>query len=114
MYTVDLKTPVGCITTDTQYVKVRKKIEIYVPTAFMPGGANQFLRPLCMGIIKVNYFRIYNRWGNLLFEMASDVPGWNGKTGVAQQELQTVVWMIEAVDMDGNIHHRQGTTVLLH
>ena len=114
LYTVGLKTAVGCITTDTQYVKTHKKIEIYVPTAFMPGGVNNFLRPLCMGIVKVNYFRIYDRWGKMLFGMASNVPGWNGKIGGAQQELQTVVWMIEAIDIDGNVHHRQGSTVLLH
>ena len=114
LYNIQLKTPSGCITTDTQYVKVHKKIEIYVPTVFMPGGANNYLRPLCMGIAKVNYFRIFDRWGKLLFQMASDVPGWNGKINNVQQELQTVVWMIEAIDVDGNMHHRQGTTVLLH
>lgn len=114
LYRIQLKTPTGCITVDTQYVKTHKKIEIYVPTAFMPGGANVYLRPLCMGIDKVNYFRIYDRWGKLLFEMASDRPGWNGRIGNQQQEIQSVVWMIEAIDVDGNIHHRQGTTVLLH
>ena len=75
---------------------------------------NPLLRPLTMGIVNVNYFRIYDRWGKLLFEMHSDRPGWNGKLNNQAQELQTVVWMIEAVDVDGNIHHRQGTTVLLH
>lgn len=114
LYKIQLKTPTGCITIDTQFVKTHKKIEIYVPTAFMPGGANMYLRPLCMGIAKVNYFRIYDRWGNLLFQMASDKPGWNGRTGNQMQEIQSVVWMIEAIDVDGNIHHRQGTTVLLH
>jgi hypothetical protein len=114
LYTIQLKTTSGCITTDTQYVKTHKKIEIYVPTVFVPGGVNNYLRPLCMGIAKVNYFRIFDRWGKLLFEMASDTPGWNGKIGNVQQELQTVVWLIEAIDVDGNMHHRQGTTVLLH
>ena len=66
-----------------------------------------------MGIEKVNYFRIYDRWGKLLFEMQSDRPGWNGKTNNIPQEMQTVVWMIEAIDVDGNMHHRQGTTVLI-
>jgi len=115
LYTVQLKTISGCITTDTQYVKTHKKIEIYVPTAFTPGtnGLNNYLRPLLMGFDKVNYFRIYNRWGKLLFEMKSDRPGWDGRSGGNPQEMQTVVWMIEAVDVDGVTHHRSGTTILM-
>ncbi len=114
LYLVTLKTLSGCITVDTQYVKTHKKIEIYVPTAFTPGTTlNNYLRPTLMGFDKVNYFRIYDRWGKLLFEMKSDRPGWDGKTGNVLQELQTVIWMIEAVDVDGVTHHRQGSTILL-
>ena len=116
LYTVKLKTISGCITVDTQMVKTHKKIEIYVPSVFSPGsgsGNNHYLRPLLMGFDHVNYFRLYNRWGKLLFEMKSDRPGWDGKIGNVLQEMQTVVWMIEAVDIDGNIHHRQGSTVLM-
>lgn len=115
LYTIELKTLSGCLTVDTQLVKTKKKIEIYVPTAFTPGGngINDYLRPTLMGFIKVNYFRIYNRWGRMLFQMQSDRPGWDGKVNGQPAELQTVVWMIEAVDVDGEVHRRQGTTVLI-
>lgn len=116
LYTIELKTMRGCVTIDTQLVKTRKKIEIYVPTVFTPGngdGKNDLLRPLLMGFEKVNYFRVYNRWGKLLFQMQSDRPGWDGRTNGQIAELQTVVWMIEAVDIDGQVHRRQGTTVLV-
>jgi len=115
LYTIEMKTPSGCVTVDTQLVITHKKIEIYVPTAFTPNGngKNDYLRPVLMGFEKVNYFRVFDRWGKLLFEMRSDKPGWNGKTGNQGQEIQTVIWMIEAVDIDGKVHHRQGTTILL-
>jgi len=116
LYTIQLKTASGCITVDTQYVKTKKKIEIYVPTVFTPGndGLNDYLRPLLMGFDHVNYFRVYNRWGKLLFQMNSDRPGWDGRVnGQVTTETQTVVWMIEAVDVDGVIHRKQGTTVLM-
>ena len=45
--------------------------------------------------------------------MKSDRPGWDGKTGNTPQEMQSVVWMIEAVDVDGVVHHKQGTTVII-
>ena len=117
LYTVQLKTLTGCITVDTQMVKTRKKIEIYVPTVFTPGngdGVNDYLRPLLMSFVRVNYFRVYNRWGKILFQMQSDKPGWDGRVNGQLAELQTVIWMIEAVDVDGKVHRKQGTTVLIH
>ncbi|MBP6025270.1 PKD domain-containing protein [Ferruginibacter sp.] len=115
LYTIQIKTATGCLTTDTQLVKTHKKIEIYVPTGFTPGGdgINERLRPVLIGFSKVNYFRIYNRWGKMLFSMNSDQPGWDGKVGGQPAEMQTVVWMIEAVDIDGKVHNRQGTTVII-
>ena len=114
-YTIQLKTASGCLTVDTLFVKTVKKIEIYVPSVFTPGidGKNDYLRPLLFGIAKVNYFRVYNRWGELLFEMKTDRPGWDGTVKNVPQEMQTVVWMIEAVDVDGFIHNRQGTSLLM-
>jgi gliding motility-associated-like protein len=115
LYTLQLKTAAGCVTVDTQLVKTHKKIEIYVPTGFTPGNdyLNERLRPVLIGFTKVNYFRIYDRWGKLLFTMNSDQPGWDGRFNGNPVNMQTVVWMIEAVDVDGNIHRKQGTTVVI-
>jgi gliding motility-associated-like protein len=66
-----------------------------------------------MGFKQVNFFRIYNRWGKLLFEMKSDRPGWDGSSKDLDQSTQAVVWMIEAIDMDGVLHKAQGSTVLV-
>jgi gliding motility-associated-like protein len=116
LYTIELKNSSnGCVTVDTQLVKTLKKIEIYVPTVFTPGGdgLNDLLRPLLFGFDHVNYFRVYDRWGKLLFQMKSDRPGWDGKLNGQPAEMQTVVWMIEAVDVDGVLHRKHGTTVLI-
>ena len=115
LYTVQLTTVAGCVIIDTQLVKTRKKIEIYVPTAFTPGNdhINERLRPLLMGFEKVNYFRIYNRGGKLLFSMNSDQPGWDGKWNGIPLDTQTVIWTMEAVDVDGKLHFKKGTTVII-
>jgi gliding motility-associated-like protein len=115
LYTIALTTPTGCNTVDTLLVKTRKKIEIYVPTSFTPNndGLNDHLRPILMGFNTVNYFRVYNRWGKLVFQMQSDRPGWDGRINGQRQDMQTYVWMIEAVDIDGVTHKKQGTTILL-
>ena len=49
----------------------------------------------------------------MLFQMKSDRPGWDGKFNGQPVDMQSVVWMIEAVDVDGVTHHKQGTTVIL-
>ncbi|MFZ1528030.1 MAG: hypothetical protein WAT19_04720 [Ferruginibacter sp.] len=115
LYTVSLTTETGCITVDTVYVKPYKKIAIYVPSAFNPesAGLNNHLRPLLLGFAKVNYFRIYDRWGKLLFQAENDYPGWDGKIKGLYPEIQSVVWILEAVDVDGKTHQAKGATVLI-
>jgi gliding motility-associated-like protein len=116
LYTIQLRDELGCITVDTQYVKTYKDIAIYVPSAFTPDGdgINDYLRPLLLGFEKVKYFRVYDRWGKLLFETRSDYPGWDGRVKNLVQEPQTVIWILEAVDVDGKTHVQKGTSVLMH
>ncbi|MBK8310085.1 MAG: hypothetical protein IPL04_03460 [Chitinophagaceae bacterium] len=45
--------------------------------------------------------------------MQSDQPGWDGKINGILQGTQVFVWMIEVVDIDGQIHREKGTTTLL-
>jgi gliding motility-associated-like protein len=115
LYYVQFKTRTGCLTVDTQYVRIKKQIEVYVPTAFTPNGngVNEYLYPTLMGFQKLNYFRIYDRWGKMLFQSQSEQPGWDGRVNGEKVSIQTVIWMVEAVDVDGVTHKKQGTTVLL-
>jgi gliding motility-associated-like protein len=115
LYTIEIKTNSGCVTVDTQLVKTVKRAEIYVPTAFTPNkdGLNDFLRPTLMGIKEIRYFRIFNRWGNLLFEMKTEQPGWDGTLNGVPQATQVVVWIIEGLGVDDKIYKRTGTTVLV-
>lgn len=106
----------GCISSDTvRIVKKCRDIDVYVPTAFTPNGdgKNDRLRPGLYGFLKLNYFRIYNRYGQLLYTMSGSMNGWDGTIHGKPANTQTVVWMLEAVDGYGNIHHEQGTTILL-
>jgi len=115
LYTIVIETSSGCVTVDTQLVKTVKNVEVFVPSAFTPNndGKNDYLRPLLMGVKEVRFFRVYNRWGQLLFETATDKPGWNGTFKGVGQQTQTVVWMVEVVGVDGRTYLRKGTSVLL-
>jgi gliding motility-associated-like protein len=115
LYTVDITTKTGCVTTDTQMVKLVKSIEIYVPTAFTPNGdgKNDVLRPITYGIKKLTYFRIYNRWGQMFYQTSDASLGWDGFFRGIKQEMQTLVWMVEGVGVDGQVHTKKGTSVMI-
>jgi gliding motility-associated-like protein len=115
LYTIEIKTTTGCITVDTQLVKIVKSVEIYVPSAFTPNhdGLNDVLRPTLMGIKQLHYFRIYNRWGQLLFETKNDRIGWDGEVHGTPQTTQVVVWIVEGLGVDGKVYSKKGTSTLV-
>jgi len=114
-YTVAIRTEAGCLTVDTQLVKTFKEVKIYVPTAFTPNndGLNDYLKPIPVGIKELRYFRIYNRWGQLLFDLKSNPRGWDGAIGGKAQSSQAVVWMAEGIGLDNKTYKVKGTTVLI-
>jgi gliding motility-associated-like protein len=115
VYNVDITTASGCVTTDTQFVKIINSIEVFVPSGFTPNkdGKNDVLRPLLRGLKDLRYFKIFNRWGQQLFQTNSEYGGWNGLVNGHAVETQTVVWVVEAVGVDDKVYKKSGTTVLI-
>lgn len=116
-YKIHITTNTGCQVIDTQLVKISGKKGIYVPKAFSPNGdgTNDRLYPILVGITKLNYFRVFNRWGNLVFETNSSNPaaGWDGKIFGHPQPVETYTWTAEGIDIDGIIIRKSGNTFLI-
>ena len=115
LYTIEIKTNTGCITVDTQMVKVIKGVDIYVPSAFTPNGdgKNELLRPTLMGVKDLQYFKVFNRWGQLVFETKTRRDGWNGTIAGSPQPTSVVVWEVQAIGVDGRTYTQRGTSVLV-
>ena len=115
LYTIAIKTLGGCVTIDTQLVKTVEKADILVPTAFTPNGdgLNDFLRPVLFGIKQLNYFKIYNRLGTLIYQTATDRAGWDGTFKGVPQLSQVVVWIAEGIGADNKTYSRKGTSLLV-
>ncbi|HUC79370.1 MAG TPA: gliding motility-associated C-terminal domain-containing protein, partial [Flavisolibacter sp.] len=115
LYTIQLLTETGCITVDTLQVKAAKRADIFVPTGFTPNsdGRNDVLRPVTMGIKELKYFKVFNRWGQLLFETRNQNQGWDGRIQGNQVATGVVVWVAEGIGADGRQYTRKGTTVLI-
>ena len=115
LYTIEILTAAGCVTVDTQLVKVFKEVKFYVPSGFTPNndGLNDYLKPISVGIKDFRFFRVYNRWGQLLYEMKTDERGWDGTIGGRMQSSQVVVWMAEGVGIDNKVYRQKGTCALI-
>lgn len=107
----------GCTVTDTILVQVSKMSNIYVPTAFTPNhdGLNDYMRPIMVGIKELKYFRIYNRWGQIVFEMRgnNNIQGWDGKINGKDQTTANFVWIAEAITQDNKLLKLNGSFILI-
>lgn len=114
-YDIDITTALGCLTTDKQLVKVVKEVKVYVPTAFTPNndGLNDVIKPIMMGIRQFQYFRIYNRWGQMVYNMPTGHIGWDGKIGGEIQATGVYVWSFSGIGADKKIYTQRGTVTLI-
>jgi len=116
-YTITITTLPGCVTTDSVYVKVITDGEIFVAGGFTPNGDgnNDKAFPLLKGVRRLVYFKIFNRWGNLVFQTNDETPqnGWDGNYNGKPQPVGAYTWIAEAVDGNGQIIRRSGTLSLI-
>jgi gliding motility-associated-like protein len=89
--------------------------DIFVPNAWTPNGDghNDLLRPICIRIQEIKFFRIFNRWGQLMFETKTITDGWNGIYKGRPQVMDVYTWTLEAIGMDGAYYRKSGNSVLL-
>ena len=114
-YTVSASTPAGCQGKGFVTIKVYKGPELYTPTGFTPNndGRNDTFFPFPVGVKTLNYFRVYNRWGQVMFSTTTLNKGWDGKFGGVDQPTGVYVWMAEGVTLDGQKITRKGSVTLI-
>lgn len=115
-YVVKVSTIEGCFAYDTVKVKVYKTPpEIFVPTAFTPNGdgLNDQLKPIPVGISSLVYFKVYNRFGELVFSTTEIGKGWNGVFKGRDQGNESFVWQAQGIDYLGNTVLRKGQATLI-
>lgn len=102
----------GCSATDNILIIVSTPREVFVPTAFSPGtdGTNDLFRPfLGLGAVKVNFFRVYDRWGDVVYEdldftraqSLEATRGWDGSYKGKEMNSAVFTYAIEVEFLDG-------------
>jgi gliding motility-associated-like protein len=88
MYKVEMESPVGCLGSDSVYVKLVSEeipeFDFYVPNAFSPNGDGindifQIKFPNSTFNLQHSTLSIFNRWGEEIFQSDDITQGWDGK-----------------------------------
>lgn len=105
----------GCSGTAGVTVTIAKTHpDIFVPNAFTPGASSNYLfRPVCFGLASLDFFRVYNRSGQLVFSTSQEGRGWDGRVQGTLQEAGVYIWMARGTDYTGRVIFRKGTVVLV-
>jgi gliding motility-associated-like protein len=106
----------GCTDTATQAIEVLKSCFIAVPGAFTPNGdgVNDYLYPLNALMAVDLQFRVYNRWGQMVFETTNWLNKWDGTVGGHPAPAGTYVWTLAYTDPDtGKRIFQKGTSLLI-
>lgn len=116
-YRVRVSNETGCV--DSAQVRVTvfsTGPDIFVPNAFTPNGdgKNDYFRYSAPGISRVELFRVFNRWGQLVYDSpVTHTFGWDGSYNGKPLASDTFVWMLQAVDYMGRKHFKRGTVSLI-
>ncbi len=120
-YKVLVQNIYGCTATDTISFQVQCEdaLQVYIPNAFSPDGdnINDVFLVRGKGIATVKYFRIFNRWGELVFERnnfnANDVrQGWDGRVNGKPANPDVYVYTAEVLCTAGGTFVRKGNVTL--
>jgi hypothetical protein len=115
-FTLTVSDDYGCSDIDTVNIRVLKGPSFYVPNAFTPNGdgLNDNFKPTYVGIQKLVYFRIYDRFGALVFETSNIGKAWNGIYKGKMQNTANFVYIVKGIDKNGVEKVLKGNVLLIH
>lgn len=117
--TLVVKNDWGCTDTITYNVIVRPDLMFYIPNAFTPNGDgindvfNMKGRGMDLIIPETFQMRIYDRWGELIYETADMNAGWNGTVKSKKVETEVFIYHFSFKDITDESHNLRGTVSVI-
>lgn len=120
-YHVKATSAFGCVAEDDVTIKVTCGVnQIFIANTFTPNndGVNDVFFPQGKGLKVLSRFSVYNRWGELLFDV-KDMPlndptyGWDGTYKSEPLKPDVFVYIIRAICEDGNPVELKGDISLI-
>lgn len=103
----------GCMSYDSMFVKGEDCCKFFIPSAFTPNGdgRNDFFKPIPTHI-KIIDFKVYNRYGETVFQNSGTGQGWNGSHKGVPCDMGVYFWQA-VYDCYGKSRMEKGDVTLV-
>lgn len=120
-YTITVTNPDNCLDTDSLTIFVVKDRPVYIPNAFSPNadGINDFFSVFTgPALAQVNYLKVFDRWGGLVFERQNfpsgrQELGWDGMIRGQPANPGVFTYVASLLFVDGEIIIQEGDVTLI-
>jgi gliding motility-associated-like protein len=105
----------GCRDSEVVNINIDFGMNEVIPSAFTPNGdgRNDVFRILNMRYQKLLDFRIYNRWGQQVFQTTNVEKGWDGTFNGVPQDMGVYNYVIIVALPDGTERTHTGTVTIV-
>lgn len=114
-YTLTVTNNRGCVDVDTVTIRV-DCADINLPNAFSPDNhysGNDHFGLLNKNIVKLNHFRIFDRWGKMVFSTTDIAEQWDGKFNGIDAPFGVYVWEADGFCVNGKRITKTGNVTLI-
>jgi len=107
----------GCMAMDTVTIRVLTTCEqdVFIPNSFSPNNdkVNDVLYVRSHDVEEIKIFRIFDRWGNLVFETNDITQGWNGTYRNRMVDPGVFVYYLEGTCRNGGDIFLKGNVTVI-
>ncbi len=105
----------GCTASDSLMVTVDQKFNLWIPTAFTPNndGINDGIGIATRGVKDLDVFRIYNRWGEKVYETNNVESSWDGTYNGVPQDAGVYMFYAVGITYFDEPFYEKGNITLL-
>lgn len=115
IFTLEITTIDGCKAWDDMLVTVYYATKMYMPSAFSPNndGYNDVFKATSFHEFELVYLKIFNRWGQMVFETTDTNTGWDGTFNGHNQPIGTYVYVLRGIGNRGEPFFYEGNFTLI-
>jgi gliding motility-associated-like protein len=120
LYRLNVQNKEGCQNNATMLIRVEKNQKVFIPNVFSPNsdGTNEFFIPYTRNAKRIQIFRIFNRWGEMVFENKNFEPnqpnlGWDGLFKGQILKPDVFVYYLEVLFESGDVGIFKGDITLM-
>lgn len=107
---------IGCMASDSVLIVPIECPELVIPSAFSPNGdgKNDYFFLLNRNFVRLDYFEVYNRWGELVYTTTDiHAKGWDGTFKGQMSDIGVYVYKAQVIDRGGQVKTKTGNVTLI-